>query len=154
MTEEQQRYDVFRGKLLEELPQLLAELLRRAGPAALPAGGNTGSGYIPANGSVTTPKLADASVTPAKLSFDPATQAELEAALAAHTQAADPHPQYLTQPEGDTRYALLSAVPPAPSAAGQLLVSLDGVSYSRAYPLIEDGLWLLGDNNEPLYGEG
>ncbi len=79
MNDAEFEYQVMRKRLLEELPQLLAELLRRAGPAALPAGGNTGTGYIPANGSVTTPKLADGSVTPAKLSFDPATQAELEA---------------------------------------------------------------------------
>lgn len=38
-----------------------------------------------------------------------ASQADLAAAIAAHVAAADPHPTYLTQTEGDARYAQLAA---------------------------------------------
>lgn len=43
--------------------------------------------------------------TAANVGADPAGTASSQ--LAAHTGAADPHPQYLTQPEGDARYAAL-----------------------------------------------
>lgn len=57
-----------------------------SGPVDAPGG--VGTGYPPADTSVTTDKIVDGSVTPAKLSFDPATQAELNT----HTSRTDnPH---------------------------------------------------------------
>ncbi len=85
MTEEQQRYEVFRNKLLEELPALLAELVRRAGAAVFTPGGNTGSGYTPA---------------PNSPYYEPA------GAVAVHEAKADPHPQYLTTAEGNDLYTV------------------------------------------------
>lgn len=40
---------------------------------------------------------------------DMATQGELDAAIAVHLAASDPHPQYLTSGEGDSNYARLAA---------------------------------------------
>lgn len=64
------------------------------GPAAP---GSTGTGYPPADTSVTTDKIVDGAVTEAKLSFDPATQAELdaEASTRAAADTALAAPQYL-----------------------------------------------------------
>lgn len=62
------RNDIPAGNIRNQLPS-----------ASLPPAGNTGSGYTPGDDSVTTAKIEDGSVTPAKLSFDPATQAELDA---------------------------------------------------------------------------
>jgi hypothetical protein len=42
------------------------------------------------------------------LMFDAANTADISAAITAHEGSTDPHPQYLTQAEGDTRYPLLS----------------------------------------------
>lgn len=92
MTEEEYEYLVIRDKLLAELPHVLAEIVRRAGVAVLAPGG--GSGVPP-----------DGSVTPSKLSFDPATQAELDAVAAAKADVS-----------ALAAYLLLSSVSLTPSA--------------------------------------
>ena len=40
-----------------------------------------------------------------------ATEAEVTSAIAAHAAASDPHPVYMTQPEGDARYRPLGQIP-------------------------------------------
>lgn len=52
----------------------------------------------------------DAAVTSAFQAADTTVANTASAALAAHVAASDPHPVYLTQTEGDTRYAQLSTV--------------------------------------------
>jgi hypothetical protein len=83
-------------------------LIRRSGVLAF---GTIGDSDIPAAIARDTEVVAgDAAVTTAFQAADTTVASNAAAALAAHVAAADPHPVYLTQTEGDARYAQLSTV--------------------------------------------
>lgn len=83
-------------------------LVRRSGALAF---GTIGDADIPATLARDTEVAAgDAAVTAAFQAADTIVASNASAALAAHVAAADPHPVYLTQTEGDARYAQLSTV--------------------------------------------
>lgn len=77
-------------------------LVRRAGVLAF---GTIGDSDIPATLARDSEVAAgDATVTAAFQAADATVASNAAAALAAHVAAADPHPVYLTQTEGDARY--------------------------------------------------
>jgi len=83
-------------------------LVRRSGALAF---GTIGDSDIPGSIARDTEVTAgDAAVTTAFQTADSVVAANAASALAAHVAAADPHPVYLTQTEGDARYAQLSTV--------------------------------------------
>lgn len=83
-------------------------------------------------GTYPDPTIANGAVDIAQLAFDPATQAELAAAIAAHEAAGDPHPTYTTAAE--VAAAILAALSAADGAgltdngAGVLSVVVDGTT--------------------------
>jgi|SRR5689334_4393560 len=83
-------------------------LVRRAGTLAFGTIGDTDIPSTLARDSEVT--AGDAAVTAAFQAADATVAANAASALAAHVAAADPHPVYLTQTEGDARYAQLSTV--------------------------------------------
>jgi len=83
-------------------------LVRRSGALAF---GTIGDSDIPDTLARDTEVAAgDAAVTTAFQAADATVASNAAAALAAHVAAADPHPVYLTQTEGDARYSQLSTV--------------------------------------------
>ncbi|WP_344923147.1 hypothetical protein [Streptosporangium oxazolinicum] len=78
-------------------------------------------------------------------------QAKADAAVSAHTAAGDPHPQYLTQTEGDARYAAIGGGGGGGASSGPVFPLAEGYGFSAASgdPLMF--MMAIGIANDTLY---
>ena len=75
--------------------------------------------------------------------FNAATDARVDAGIASHEGAGDPHPQYLTAAEGNAAYSALGhthpGLAPAGGTAGQVLKKIDGTDHNYSWQVDATG---------------